>query len=313
MRIGIDIMGSDFAPSVPIQGVLLAQKELDSDIEIVLLGKEDEIKSSILEEGGNPDDFEIINCDEVIEMKDSPIKALSKKRNSSISIGFKMLVEKNLDGFTGAGNTGAMMAGAMFSVKNVPGVIRPCVISFMPKENGECNVLVDVGSNADCKSDVMYQFGTLGSLYSNVILNVDNPKVGLLNLGREPGKGNLLTQATYELMEDSKDFNFVGNVEGNEIFDEGTDVIVTDGFTGNVVLKSMEKIHGLLKKRDFEMDNFFQRFDYQHFGGSPILGVNAPVVVGHGSSTPEAIKNMINLTRSMIEKKLCEKTREAFN
>ena len=222
-----------------------------------------------------------------------------------------MLVEKSLDGFASAGNTGAMMAGAMLIVKNVPGVIRPCVISFMPKENGKANILLDVGSNADCKPDVMYQFGILGSLYSSNILDVQNPRVGLLNIGKEKGKGNLLTQATYDLMEDSKEFDFVGNVEGNEIFDDKTDVIVTDGFTGNVVLKSMERIYGLLKKRDF-VDDFFERFDYQSFGGSPILGVNYPVVVGHGSSTPEAIKNMISLTRSMVDANLCEKTREAF-
>ena len=313
MRIGIDIMGSDFAPEIPVQGVLLAQKELDTSlIEMVLFGKADLIKSALLKEGGNPDDFEIVDCSEVVEMKDSPLKALREKRNSSISIGFGMLVEKKIDGFAGAGNTGAMMAGAMLSVKNVPGVIRPCVISFKPKENGECNVLLDVGSNADCKPDVMYQFGTLGSLYSHHILKVDNPRIGLLNLGKEKGKGNLLTQATFELMEGSKDFNFIGNVEGNNIFDDDTDVIVTDGFTGNVVLKSMERIYGLLKKRGF-VDDFIQKLDYQSFGGSPILGVNSPVVVGHGSSAPEAIKNMIKLTQSMIEADLCGKTREAFN
>lgn len=185
----------------------------------------------------DPDQFEYFHTTELIEMGDHPTKAFSQKPNSSISIGFKLLKEQKIDVFASAGNTGAMLVGSMFTVKAIPGVIRPCITSILPKENGGFGLLLDVGINADCKPDVLYQFGILGSIFAKEVYKIPDPKVGLLNIGVEPEKGNLITQAAYTMMKDSKDFNFIGNIEGRDLFTNKLDVVVCEGFVGNVVLK----------------------------------------------------------------------------
>ena len=310
MRIGIDIMGGDFAPQTTTEGAILAQKEL-SNVELVLIGDESIITSILEEKGADKKDFSIVHTTDIIGMGEHPIKAFKQKPKSSIGIGFHLLSTGQIQGFAGAGNTGAMMIGSMYSVKSIPGIIRPCITSVMPKENGGVNLILDVGVNADCKPDVLYQFGVVGSVYAQNVFGIENPRVGLLNIGEEPEKGNLLSQASNNLMTDSKDFNFIGNIEGRDLFDDKCDVIVCDGFTGNVVLKEAEAFYYLMKKRGM-LDDYFSRFNYEIYGGSPILGINSNVVVGHGISNNEAIKNMIKLTAECVEADLSKKIKEAF-
>ena len=310
MRIGIDIMGGDFAPQTTTEGAILAQKEL-SNVELVLIGDESIITSVLEEKGADKNDFSIVHTTDIIGMGEHPIKAFKQKPKSSIGIGFHLLSTGQIQGFAGAGNTGAMMIGSMYSVKSIPGIIRPCITSVMPKENGGVNLILDVGVNADCKPDVLYQFGVVGSVYAQNVFGIENPRVGLLNIGEEPEKGNLLSQASNNLMTDSKDFNFIGNIEGRDLFDDKCDVIVCDGFTGNVVLKEAEAFYYLMKKRGM-LDDYFSRFNYEIYGGSPILGINSNVVVGHGISNDEAIKNMIKLTAECVEADLSKKIKEAF-
>ena len=310
MRIGIDIMGGDFAPQTTTEGAILAQKEL-SNVELVLIGDESLICSVLEDKGADKNNFSIVHTTDVIGMGEHPIKAFKQKPKSSIGVGFNLLATGEIQGFAGAGNTGAMMIGSMYSVKSIPGIIRPCITSVLPKENGGVNLILDVGVNADCKPDVLYQFGVVGSVYAQSVFGIDNPRVGLLNIGEEPEKGNLLSQASNNLMSDSKDFNFIGNIEGRDLFDDKCDVIVCDGFTGNVVLKEAEAFYYLMKKRGM-LDDYFSRFNYEIYGGSPILGINSNVVVGHGISNGEAIKNMIKLTAECVEADLSKKIKEAF-
>ncbi len=204
-----------------------------------------------------------------------------------------------------------MMVGAMITVKAVPGVIRPTITSPLPKLNGGSSIILDVGLNSDCKPDVLYQYGILGSLYSKYVFNIKNPRVGLLKIGSESEKGNLLTKATFVAMQDTKDFNFIGNIEGNELFDDKADVVVCDGFVGNIVLKEAEAFYKLIRKRQLE-DDYFKRFNFEQYGGTPVLGINSNVIIGHGISNDIAIKNMILLTKEVIEANLPSKIKEYF-
>ena len=312
MRIGIDIMGGDFAPQKTVHGAILAQKELPKETEIVLFGNKNDILSELTSHHISEDLFEIVDCTEVIDMGEHAVKAFKQKTNSSIAVGFHYLSTGKIDGFASAGNTGAMFVGGFYSVKAISGIIRPCISSVLPKENGNVGVLLDVGANADCKADVLYQFGILGSLFAQYVCGINDPKVGLLNLGEEKTKGNLLTQASYEMMEESKDYNFVGNIESRDIFEEHSDVIVCDGFTGNIVLKEAEAFYNLIKKRGYE-DEYFNRFNYENYGGTPILGINKTVIIGHGISNEIAIKNMITLTKDVVEADLATKIKETLN
>jgi len=239
------------------------------------------------------------------------VKALKKKPYSSISVGFHYLAKGGLDAFSSAGNSGAMLVGAMYSIKPITGVYRPSITSVLPKEDGGVGVILDVGVNADCKPDVLYQFGILGSLFAEHVYGIQKPKVGLLNIGEEEEKGSLLAQATNKLMKDTKDFNFIGNVEGRHLFGSEADVVVCDGFTGNVVLKEAEAFYEIIAKRGL-MDDYFERFNYELYGGTPILGVNGNVLIGHGISSPRAIKNMLLLSRDMVNANLPEKIKTAF-
>jgi len=311
MKIGLDIMGGDYAPKATVLGAMAAYKELSPSEHLVLIGDKD-IATGILKENDfNPDHFEYVHTTEVIGMGEHPTKAVVQKPDSSISVGFKLLKEGYLQAFASAGNTGAMLVGSMFSVKTIPGVIRPAMTAIAPKLKGGFNILLDVGANADCKPDVLLQFGVLGSLFANSVYGVDNPRVALMNIGEEEEKGNLLCQATYPLMKETTLFNFAGNVEGRDLFSDLSDVIVCDGFTGNVVLKLAESFYVVTLKKGFK-DEFFDRFNYEQYGGSPILGVNAPVIVGHGISSPTAIKNMVLLSKNMVESGLVDKIRQAF-
>jgi len=311
MKIGIDIMGGDFAPDATVSGAILAYNELPENVRLVLIGDQELIVSHLEKKGADSSNFDIIHASDVISMGEHPTKAFSQKPNSSISIGFQLLRKGDIDGFASNGNTGAMLVGSMFSVKTIPGVIRPCITSLLPKENGGVGLILDVGINADCKPDVLYQFAILGSLFAENVYGIKNPKVGLLNIGEEPEKGNLISQATHGLMKDSKDFNFIGNVEGRDIFNDLADVIVCDGFTGNVVLKQAEALYSMIKRRGLS-DAYFDRFNYENYGGTPVLGVNSTVMIGHGISNDIAVKNMLMLTSDIVEAKLSDKIKQAF-
>jgi len=311
MKIGLDIMGGDYAPQATVLGAIAAHEALSEGEHLVLIGDKDVAVNILQENNFNPDHFEFVHTTEVIGMGEHPTKAVVQKPNSSISVGFQLLKEGNIQTFSSAGNTGAMLVGSMFSVKAIPGVLRPAMTAIAPKLKGGLSVLLDVGANADCKAENLLQFGILGSLFAENIYKIANPRVALMNIGEEEEKGNLLLQATYPLMKESTKFNFVGNVEGRDLFSDHSDVIVCDGFTGNVVLKMAESFYVVAMRKKFE-DEFFDRLNYEQYGGSPILGVNAPVVVGHGISTPKAIKNMVLLSRDMVESGLVEKIKQAF-
>ncbi|HLG03646.1 MAG TPA: phosphate acyltransferase PlsX, partial [Bacteroidia bacterium] len=249
MKIGIDILGGDFAPDAPISGVCLASKELPSNVRLVLIGDRQQIQTGLVACGADPADFDIVHATDVIGMGEHPVKSFSQKPESTIAKGFRMMKEGKLDAFCSCGNSGAMLVGAMYTIKAVSGVIRPCITTAFPKESGGFNLLLDVGTNADCKPDVLYQFAILGKLYAENVFGIPDPKVGLLNIGEESEKGNLVAQAAHAMMKDSRDFNFVGNVEGRNIFGDEADIIVCEGFTGNVVLKFAESVYSKIKSR----------------------------------------------------------------
>jgi len=312
MKIGIDILGGDFAPEANISGAVLAKRELPTDVQLVLLGDRDQISSGLSLLGENPDEYEIVHAPDVITMHDHPTRAIPQKPQSSIAVGFDLLASKEIQAFASTGNTGAMLVGSIYKINTIPGIIRPCITSTLPAIDGSKTILLDVGSNADCKADVLYQFAVLGSLYAKNVYGVENPRVALLNIGEEESKGNLLTLAAHKLLAESDEINFTGNIEGRDLFMGKADVIVCDGFTGNVVLKEAEGIYTLMKKRGIS-DPYFDRFNYENYGGTPILGVKGNVIIGHGISNDIAVKNMIIHSYEVAKSGLASRVNEAFN
>ncbi|GDX51655.1 phosphate acyltransferase [Bacteroidota bacterium] len=312
MRLGIDAMGGDFAPLECIKGAkLFCQENISGKYELVLFGDENLMRPMIESVGGLDGCISIVHTTEIIEMSESPTRALASKPNSSIAVGFQHLKEGKIDAFASAGNTGAMLVGAMYSVKTIPGVIRPALSTLVPHENGKTGLLLDVGANADCKPEMLNQFAILGALYQKYVYHVENPRVALMNIGEEEGKGNKLAQETYSLLKENDKINFIGNVEGRDLFLDKADVMVTDGFTGNIILKMGESFYDLIKARKIR-DEYFDSFNYENHGGSAILGANAPVIVAHGISNAMAFKSMIGLTREVVESNLIVKFKEAF-
>jgi glycerol-3-phosphate acyltransferase PlsX len=311
IKIGIDILGGDYAPEATETGSILAARERSEEIKLVLIGDQEKITSICKREDFDYSVFEIIHTTDTIEMSDYPAKAFTQKPNASIVLGFKYLSAGKLDGFASAGNTGAMLVGAMHVVKSVPGIIRPCITASVPRMSEIPTLLLDVGINPDTKPDVLYQYAVLGSMYAKYVYNIKEPRVGLLNIGEEEEKGNLQTKAAFSAMKGTKDFNFSGNIEANELFSDKVDVIVCDGFVGNVMLKEAEAFYTLLRKRKIK-DEFFEKFNFVNYGGTPILGINAPVLIGHGISNETAIKNMILHTADVINAKLTDKIKEVF-
>lgn len=311
MRIGLDVSGGDFAPNATLHGAINALKDLPESTKIVLIGDKDYIQVFLKEEKIDPSRFDIVDAPDVIEMDEQPTKALVNKPNSSIAVGFRMLKHKEINAFTSAGSSGAMMVGSIYSVNTIQGIIRPSTPGYIPKETGGSTVLIDVGTNPDSKADIIYQFGLLGALFSENIFHVKNPRVGLLNIGSEEKKGNIITQSAYQQMKDSKDYNFVGNVEGRELFRDNVDVIVCDGFVGNIVLKMIEAMYRVMIKRGIK-DEYLSRFNYESYGGTPILGINSTVVVGHGISNSHAIHKMILMAKTVHDAKLSHKIRQAL-
>ena len=311
MKIGLDVMGGDFAPKANLSGAILARQVLGKDDDIVLIGNKELICDELEAMNSNPEDFIIVHAGEVIEMGESPTRALVQKPDSSIAVGFKLMKTGEINAFASAGSSGAMLVGAIYSVNTIQGIIRPTTTAIVPKVEGGFNLIMDVGTNPDAKPDVLYQFAILGSLYAEFVHNIKTPKIGLLNIGEEENKGNLLAQSAYNLMNGSEKINFVGNIEGRHLFRDKADVIVCDGFTGNIVLKQAEAFYRILVKRGIR-DEYLDRFNYENYGGTPILGVNGTVIVGHGISNDKAIKNMILLAKEVHEAGLTQKIKEAL-
>ncbi|MDP2188500.1 MAG: phosphate acyltransferase PlsX [Sphingobacteriaceae bacterium] len=312
MRIGVDIMGGDFAPEAAIAGVHLALAKLPADVSLSLFGNGEVLEAAF---GQHPElgkRIQLVPTTQVIDMGEHPTKAIPKNPDSSIVVGFQHLRQGQIAAFAGAGNTGAMLVGGMYTVKTIPGVVRPAIASLVPKQTGGMGLIVDVGANADCRPDSLYQFGILGNLYAKHILGIAEPRVGLMNIGEEEEKGNLLAQAANKMLKGNEQFNFIGNLEGRDLFNDKADVIVCDGFTGNVMIKLAESFYELIVHRGIK-DEFFDRFNYENYGGSPILGLNKPVVIGHGISNDKAIMNMIVHASELARHDLTEKISEAFN
>jgi glycerol-3-phosphate acyltransferase PlsX len=309
MNIGLDMMGGDFAPLEAVKGVSQYLSEQQNPARLTLVGEEEQIKNLLLQFQVSTEKIKIVHAAEVIDMHESPTKALKEKQKSSIAIGFHLLASGKTDAFVSAGNTGAMLVGALFSIKAVEGVLRPTISSVIPKENGKTGIILDVGLNADCKPEQLNQFAVMGSVYAQQILGVENPRVALLNVGEEEGKGNILAQATYPLLKENKHINFIGNIEGRDVLLDTADVVVCEGFTGNVILKLAESLYEISERRNLEHE-YFDRFNFENYGGTPVLGVAKPVIIGHGISHAKAFKNMIILAQKMIEKDVMNKMKK---
>ena len=311
MNIAIDVMGGDYAPEAVIDGIIQAIPSLTNKEVILAIGPKEIIDQLLAERHCASDQIRVIHAEEVIEMGEHPTRALSQKPNSSIGIGFALLKEGKADVFASAGNTGAMMVGSLFSVKTIEGIQRPAIAGFVPQVNGKYAVMLDIGANADCKPEMLEQWGLLGSVYFEATTGQSNPRVGLMNIGEEEGKGSILAQATHALLKENEQLNFIGNIEGKDLFRNKADVIVTDGFTGNIVLKMGESIYNIMKEQGM-MNDFVENTNYENYGGSPIIGINGNVIIAHGASSPKAIKNMIKLCKSVVESNVCQKIKVAI-
>ena len=310
MRIGLDVSGGDFAPKVNLDGLKLAMNELPSST-FFLFGNKEQINTHPSFVEIDKERVKLIHAPDQITFKDNPTRAILKKPKSSIAVGLHWLATRKIDVFSGTGNTGAMLVGSIYKSTTIPGIIRPCITSTLPTISGGKTVLLDVGSNADCKADVLSQFAVLGSIYAQNVYGIKRPKVALLNIGEEESKGNLLTIAAHELLKSVEEINFIGNIEGRDIFTGVADVIVCDGYTGNVVLKQAEGIYSLIKKRGIK-DDYFDRFNYENYGGTPILGIRGNVIIGHGISNDIAIKNMLLHSYEVATSGLAKKIKKAF-
>jgi glycerol-3-phosphate acyltransferase PlsX len=334
LKIGIDAMGGDFAPEVAVEGAVMALKKIGKDSRIVLFGDEARIRALLKKHKCDAKNFDIVATTEVIEMGDHPAKAFIAKKDSSMTVGFRHLAEGKIDGFASAGSTGAMMVGSMQVVKPIPGVIRPVISTLIPIVMNRRGLLLDVGINVDAKPEVLAQYGLLGSIYAEAVLGINNPRVALLNIGEEEGKGNAQAKAAYDLLKEQKNFNFVGNVESSYIFTGKTcDVVVSDGFVGNVVLKMAEALYRIntrlmptkpwllnllrpvlepLCPKLYYYQNFWNAMNYESVGGTIVIGINAPVMIGHGGSSAKAICSLICTMERNIASRVCDKLREAL-
>jgi glycerol-3-phosphate acyltransferase PlsX len=312
MNIALDMMGGDYAPVEAIKGVKkFLTENTDTQVHLTLIGDEEKLGPLLSENQVSTKNITLVHAAEVIGMHEHPTKALKEKQQSSISIGFHLLSTGAIDAFISAGNTGAMMVGALYSIKAIAGVARPAIGAYIPRENGKTSLLVDVGLNSDCKPENLLQFALLGSLFARYILNFENPRVALINVGEEETKGNILCQGSYPLMKENKQINFIGNVEGRDLLMDKAEVFVCDGYTGNILLKFAESIYDIVQKRKIN-DEYFNRFNFEMYGGVPVLGVNKPVIIGHGISTAGAFNNMIVMAKKMIDQDFIEKIKSNF-
>ncbi len=311
MNIGLDMMGGDFSPLEAVRGVQLYLQEVQIPVTVWLVGDEDQIRPMLQEYAIPTASVQVVHAPQSIGMNEHPTRALKEKPQSSIAIGFQLLATGKMDAFISAGNTGAMLVGALYSLKPIEGIHRPTISTVIPKENGKTGVLLDVGLNADCKPENLNQFAVLGTLYARHILGIAEPRVGLLNIGEEEGKGNILAQAAYPLLKENSQIHFIGNIEGRDILLDKADVTVCEGFTGNVILKLAESLFDITSRHKIESE-YFDRFDFEYYGGTPLLGVTKPVIIGHGISRGKSFLNMLKLAQKMLETDLLGKMKESF-
>jgi len=327
-RIVVDAMGGDFAPANAVLGAIEAFNE-NKDFDLYLVGREEKIQEVLSSNNISFSKDFIINADEKIEMADSPASSLKTKPNSSIVVGAQYIRDKKADAFVSAGNTGAMMAASTLIIGRIPGLGRPTIGAEMPNVNGIC-YLYDVGASKDSKPIHLFEYAVMGTIFAKEMGGITNPKVGVLSMGEEEGKGNEVTEAAAKLLKASK-LNFIGNVEGRDILAGNVDVVVCDGYVGNIILKFGESVPKLLKHllTQTANANFFdklligfsksvlkkslKRLDYQEYGGVPLLGVNGISIIGHGSSSVKAIKNMVLRANEMHKKQLVQKMTNAIS
>jgi glycerol-3-phosphate acyltransferase PlsX len=320
IRIAIDAMGGDNAPFSIVAGTVMGYRVLRESADLILVGNAQRIRQELISLKADSLPIQVIDAPETIDMSDHPLEAVKQKKNSSINIGLALQKEGKADAFISAGNTGAVMASSLLTLGRLKGVSRPAIAALFPTSEGVALVL-DVGANSDCKAHHLYQFGIMGAIYSKFILKVKNPKVGLLSIGEEQTKGNELTIASHKLLDNSA-LNFCGNVEGRDILKGTSDVVVCDGFVGNIILKFAEsagsffstsikkKIRGnlfanigaILMSAAFR--SFKQSLDSAEYGGAPLLGINGVCIICHGSSSPRAIKNAILVGVDVVRKQV---------
>jgi glycerol-3-phosphate acyltransferase PlsX len=313
MQIGIDMMGGDFAPASTIGGAILARESLPANVQLVLIGDRDAADRYSEEHHLDLSGISVIHSKDSVGMDDNPLKAFKEKPNAGLFLGQRMLMDGSLNGFCSAGSTGAMMVGAMQIITSIPGIIRPAIAAPIPNLDGTPAIMLDVGLNPDARPDVLYQYGAIGTIYSKLVHGIELPRVGLLNVGQEESKGNLVTRSAYQIMNDSSAYNFIGNIEPNEFFvSSRADVVVTDGFVGNMMLKQAEAFYRLVSVKEV-CNGYFEMFNFENFGGTPVLGINAPLVIGHGISNATAIKNMLLHTYEVVVAKLVNRIKEELN
>jgi glycerol-3-phosphate acyltransferase PlsX len=313
MRIGIDMMGGDFAPGSVIRGAILARESLADDVDIVLIGDQGILARYAEENQLDISGLSSIHASDAVGMDDHPLQAFKEKPMAGLFLGQRLLHDGSLDGFCSAGNTGAMMVGAMQIITSIPGIIRPAIAATIPNVEGAQSLILDVGLNPDARPDVLYQYGTIGTIYTQLVHGIKEPKVALLNVGIEESKGNMVTRNAYQLMKECSNCNFIGNFEANEMFvSSRADVIVTDGFVGNIMLKQAEAFYKVVSLKSLAND-YFELFNFENFGGTPVLGVNAPLLIGHGISNDKAIKNMLLHTSEVVGAGLVNRIKEELD
>ena len=325
-------MGGDKAPSVVIEGAVQAIQAAEKDLEVLLVGPEDCLQDELSHRSiGDAFPLRIVHAPEVIGMAEAPAVAVKNKQRSSIHAGLGLHKAQKADAFVSAGNTGAVMAASLFVLGRIPGVARPTLMGFIPTTRGNHSVAVDMGSNVDCKPEHLVQFARMATVFVRCLLNRSDPSVALMNIGEEPGKGNEQVKATYELLSKEKDLHFVGNIEGRDLLYHAADVIVMDGFVGNIVLKFGESCmttvlrHLVVEEMDrlkFSDDqkmlvqtllaSISRRFNYEEYGGAPLLGVNGNVMIGHGSSSPKAIAQLIRTAARVVDKNIAGQIAATF-
>ncbi|SHH01736.1 phosphate:acyl-[acyl carrier protein] acyltransferase [Thermosyntropha lipolytica DSM 11003] len=309
MRIALDVMGGDYAPQEIIAGAVdFVERE---KLKLILVGREEVIKEELAKYNYKGDLLEIVNASEVIGMDESPVAALRKKKDASIVIATKLVREGKADAVVSCGSTGAQMAAAVFILGRMADIERPPIITPVPNQNDGYTFLIDVGANVDCRPRQLLQFALLGKVYASAVMNIDNPRIALLNNGEEETKGSHLYVEAYNLLKEAGEINFIGNIEGRYIFDGKADVIVCDGFTGNIVLKTIEGVSLFIARnvaRELgKLPSFFSKMDYTKIGGAPLLGINGVSIVCHGSSKREAVYNGLCVARDCVEKDIVRK------
>jgi glycerol-3-phosphate acyltransferase PlsX len=328
MIIAVDAAGGDYAPHEVVKGAIKASQ--DFEVDIALVGRRN-VLHVLAGRSPKKSNITIVDAKQVIDYDESPIKAIQKKPNSSIVVGINLLKNNKASAFVSAGNTGAVVAAALLTLGKSRGVTRPAIACFLDTISSFPPLLVDAGANSDCRPEHLLEFARLGTLYSKNILKIESPRVGLLSNGTEDGKGNRLIHESYELLKSAKDINFAGNIEGHDIVKRTTDIILTDGFTGNIVLKTIEgfsdnfltsvkqigrifattsRVRGRDLLRDIGLNSWAQKLDYTEYGGACLLGVNGNVIIAHGRSQARAIRNAIGLAKETVDRSITEKVRE---